>query len=176
MLIIRLAGQGERVDEYQNAFGAKKYGKSPTTKLVMAESIFVEPDKVFYNINYGLLEYGAGTMAVGKDVYVLQKNARKNTKNAVRGAFRDACKFDTSINKYASPKLYKKEVARFLGDFKEYHQDTLANNERYNKFIAWCEMSPERQGYLNLFNSTNDHNTKIQIIESVKKYVGYIEL
>lgn len=118
MFYIQLAGEGTRVETYQNAFGAQKQAKSKTVKLVLLELMYEEDIQNFSYYNYGLLEYGSGTVALGKDVYVVQKNARKNTKNAVRGAIRDACQFNDTINKYAEPEMYRREIARFKGDFR----------------------------------------------------------
>ena len=146
---IKLEGQGQSTTLYQNAFGAQKYGVSPSTKVHLEEATLVTNDDSVYIQDYGIKSYSSGTFAVGRDVYAAQTDPRKNTKNAIRACFRDACEFNDNINKYANPAAYEREYNRFTGNFKAL---TLAGdlamtdtNTRIEKFKTWCNADDSRK-------------------------------
>lgn len=148
---IDLEGQGTLTTSYQNAFGAKTTGVAPSTNVHLIESIPSTEDDVFYWYDYGVRSYSAGTFAVGRDIYVAQSDPRKNTKNAVRACFRDACKFDDTINKYADPSACEKELNRFTGNLKALamasKKGNVASTDRVEKFKAWCNATEARKAY-----------------------------
>lgn len=118
-IAIALDGQDQTEEHYQNAFGAQKTGVAPAIKVHLMEAIPDLEKNGFYQFDYGVQSYSAGTYAIGQNIYATQTDPRKNAKNAIRASFRDACKFNDSINKYANPKGYEKEYNRFTGNFKE---------------------------------------------------------
>lgn len=168
---IALKGQGETSTLYQNAYGAKKVGVAPSIDVRLIEII---PDQNnYYHYDYGVQSYSAGTFAVGMHIFAAQEDPRKNTKNAIRASFRDACKFDESINKYSNPAAYKQELNRFSGNFKAGAEDKekhYANaNIKIEKFIAWCNTEDEnkdlRQAMLRMMNA---------IYPTIDAKIGYI--
>lgn len=155
---IALEGQGESSTLYQNAYGAKKVGVAPSINVRLLEIIPNSDSYHFYD--YGVQSYSSGTFAVGMNIFAAQEDPRKNTKNAIRASFRDACKFDDSINKYANPADYEREYNRFTGNFKagaDANKKLYADaNAKIEKFIAWCNTEDEnkdiRQAMLRMMN------------------------
>jgi hypothetical protein len=134
----------------------------------------------FYYYDYGIQSYGAGTFAVGRYVYTAEKDPRKNTKNAVRGVFRDACKFNDKINKYADSKAYENEYNRFTGNFKagaiEKGKVLAPLKAKIEKFITWCNQNEAQKVYLVSFNTFGDNlKMKSNYIEALKNMGIYKE-
>ncbi|MHC1714861.1 MAG: hypothetical protein AB9858_04595 [Acidaminococcaceae bacterium] len=169
---ISLDGQGESTATYQNAFGAKTSGVAPAINVHLLEAIPSIEDNTFYFHDYGVISYTAGTFALGMNVYAAQTDPRKNTKNAVRGCFRDACQFNQSINKYANPNAYENEYNRFTGNFKkltlnETKKDTKLGI-RIAKFITWCNSNATHRQYLMpLSNFDNNYTLIINYIDNL---------
>lgn len=174
---IDLEGQGQSTTLYQNAYGAQKVGVAPSTNVHLREAIPNLDDNTIYQYDYGVQSYSSGTFAMGRDVVAAQTDPRKNAKNSVRGCFRDACQINDAINKYANPNAYKKELNRFIGNFKplalaqEKINDTT--NAKIEKFKAWCNADKIRKGYLAPLGTTNDINFIISYIDNLAKMGVY---
>lgn len=140
------AGEGTTVDHYQNAFGAGFDAAVPTVNVHLVEMAGDIADNTFYSYDYGVQSYSAGSFAIGKDVFAKEKNPRKNTKNAIKTMMKAACAQNTSINKYASPKAYAQEAARYEGRFKEMAMEKkiaqAKSNAEIEEFLAWCKTIP----------------------------------
>lgn len=175
---IELEGTGTQIDQYQNAYGAQATGLSPTVNVHLTETIVNDDGSKFFSIDYGAQQYGAGTFAIGRDIFVAQKDPRKNTKNAVRGCFRDACKLNESINKYADPGAYQREINRFSGNFKSIEEQDKkiieATNEEINKFKDWCSLDPKRKMYADPLKNMTSLKQKAVYINMLKKMNVYI--
>lgn len=176
---IDLKGQGQSTTLYQNAFGAQKVGVAPATNVHLRESVPNIDDNTFYQYDYGIQSYSAGTFAVGRDIYAAQTDPRKNTKNAVRGCFRDACIFNDNINKYADPNAYEKEINRFTGNFKPISltqgKTNADANAKIEKFKAWCNADKTRENYLIALDMINDTNLMAIYIDNLVKMGIYQE-
>lgn len=168
ILKISLEGQGTSVDYYQNTYGATKTGVAPTTNVHLFEAIIDSKDNELYAHDYGIKSYTAGTFALGRDIFS-QKDPRINTKNAVRGCFRDACTFNQSINKYANPAAYELETDRFTGNFKPLavaaHKMLAEQNAKLEKFKQWCNSDSSRSNYLVALNNIPTFQQKIAFID-----------
>lgn len=179
IITIYLHGQGQSSTLYQNAFGAQKTGVAPAINVQLMEVIIDPTDNLAYSWDYGIQSYGAGTFAVGMNIYAAQTDPRKNAKNAIRGCFRDACKFNEDINKYANPKAYEQEYNRFTGNFKagsiEREKATSGLKERIEKFKTWCNAEDWRKGYLVFLDMYKTLEEKITYIEAVKSTGFYKE-
>lgn len=175
---IYLRGQGRAYSTYQNAFGATAVGTAPAVNVGLIETV-VDIDEKYYSYDYWVSSYSAGTFAVGRSIFAAQESPRKNAKNSVRAIFRDACKFDNSINKYASPALYELEVARYMGDFQA--TEKIRNklfagvNTRIEKFVAWCKQDVARTGYLSPIEQTQSLDFKINYINTLIQMGMYKE-
>ena len=195
VIIIKLHGQGERITQYQNAFGAQYMGVAPAVNVSLMEGSVDPVDGKQYSVDYGIKSYSSGSYAIGRNIYAAQNDPRKNTKNAVSGIFRDACKFDESINKYANPIGYEMEVNRFIVNFKAGRKSTkklfgvasttteLANKEttvtesastldyaltmRIDRFVSWCKSNSVRSAYLELLASFKTPQQKINYISKI---------
>jgi len=176
---IELKGQGQSVSYYQNAFGAQSTGFAPSTNVHLIEIIPNTNDNRFYQYDYGVQSYSAGTFAIGRDIYAAQKDPRKNAKNAIRGCFRDACIFDGSINKYANQAAYEKEINRFTGNFKPLslgiEKTKTETNDKIEKFMTWCNADSSRKAYLVPLEMYSDSNLKIIYIDQFIKMGVYKE-
>lgn len=181
---IDLEGQGESTTLYQNAYGAQKVGVAPSTNVHLQEEIPNIEDNTFYQHDYGVKSYSAGTFAIGRNVYAAQTDPRKNAKNSVRGCFRDACKFDDTISKYADPNAYEIELNRFKGNFKslalakekvEKAEKAIvtSNNDKIEKFKTWCNTDAVRKAYLVPLGTSNDINFILSYIDSLVKIGVY---
>lgn len=186
LVILTLEGQGYSTQLYQNAFGAQKIGAAPSTNVHLMEAVPDNNDKCFKVYDYKVQAYTAGTFAVGRTIFAAETDPRKNTKNAIRGCIRDACKFNESINKYANPKVYEIETSRFTGNFqetatslKEYHKKTMSNeysvNARIEKFKAWCAKDSIRKPYLNSFQMMTTNELKLNFIDTLIAAEMYVE-
>jgi hypothetical protein len=176
---IELHGQGQASTLYQNAYGAQAVGIAPAVNVRLIEAIADGDNDTFYLYDYGTQSYSAGTFALGRKIYTTQKDPRINTKNAVRGTFRDACKFNETINKYADPAAYEQEFDRFTGNLKELSiaQEKALNeqNARIEKFKEWCNADETRKGYLMPLNSNNSRAFVIAYIDNLIKTGIYKE-
>lgn len=179
IVTIDLEGQGSNVDYYQNAFGAKSAGVSQTVNVHLVEALPASNNNSFAWIDYGVQAYGAGTFAIGRDIFAAQTDPRKNVKNAVRGCFRDACKLNESINKYANPAAYEKEVNRFTGNFEAVVAADQKTNSvalgKIKKFEDWCKAEKMRESYLIGLNGFTNINQKIIFIDQMIKMGVYKE-
>lgn len=179
IVTIDLEGQGSNVDYYQNAFGAKSAGVSQTVNVHLVEALPASNNNSFAWIDYGIQAYGAGTFAIGRDIFAAQTDPRKNVKNAVRGCFRDACKLNESINKYANPAAYEKEVNRFTGNFEAVVAADQKTNSvalgKIKKFEDWCKANKMRESYLIGLNSFTNIDQKIILINQAIKMGIYKE-
>lgn len=194
-LVVRidLVGEGTSVDYYQNAYGAKAAGVAPTITIHLVEALPAAPNEQFYMYDYGNIPYGAGTIAVGRNIYNIQDDPRKLTKNAVRASFRDACKLNEDINKYVNPAGYQKELNRFKGDFKVISDNAKAKisgkkeiqvfnnitadaNERIERFRAWAKADPSRNPYLVAIDNIGDTDKKLFFIDTSIKLGVYAEI
>ena len=179
IVTIDLEGQGSNVDYYQNAFGAKSAGVSQTVNVHLVEALPASNNNSFAWIDYGVQAYGAGTFAIGRDIFATQTDPRKNVKNAVRGCFRDACKLNESINKYANPAAYEKEVNRFTGNFEAVVAADQKTNSvalgKIKKFEDWCKADKMRESYLIGLNGFTNINQKILFIDQMIKMGVYKE-
>lgn len=179
IVTIDLEGQGSNVDYYQNAFGAKSAGVSQTVNVHLVEALPASNNNSFAWIDYGVQAYGAGTFAIGRDIFAAQTDPRKNVKNAVRGCFRDACKLNESINKYANPAAYEKEVNRFTGNFEAVVAADQKTNSvalgKIKKFEDWCKADKMRESYLIGLNGFTNINQKIIFIDQMIKMGVYKE-
>lgn len=179
IVTIDLEGQGSNVDYYQNAFGAKSAGVSQTVNVHLVEALPASNNNSFAWIDYGVQAYGAGTFAIGRDIFAAQTDPRKNVKNAVRGCFRDACKLNESINKYANPAAYEKEVNRFTGNFEAVVAADQKTNSvalgKIKKFEDWCKADKMRESYLIGLNGFTNINQKILFIDQMIKMGVYKE-
>lgn len=179
IVTIDLEGQGSNVDYYQNAFGAKSAGVSPTINVHLVEALPNRYGNAFSWVDYGVQAYGSGTFAIGRDIFTAQSDPRKNVKNAVRGCFRDACKLNESINKYANPAAYEREFNRFTGNFEVASASDKKNNatalERIKKFEDWCKADKLRESYLIGLNSFTNIDQKIILIDQAIKMGVYKE-
>lgn len=174
IVTIDLEGQGSKVDYYQNAFGAKSAGVSQTVKVHLVEALPANNSNSFAWIDYGVQAYGAGTFAIGRDIFAAQTDPRKNVKNAVRGCFRDACSFNKNINKYANPTAYQNEEDRYNGNFtalaKEREDSEALNKVRIAKFKAWCEEDAP-DSYVR-----KSYYTNMQTFKNITEQMQYIDL
>lgn len=180
VVTIRLLGQGTSIDSYQNAFGAQYYGSAPTVNVQLVEVLIDPVNDTDYGVDYGVQSYGAGTFALGRDIFAAQSNPRKNTKNAVRGVFRDACKLNDKINKYANPLAYGKEYARFTGDFKKFEEIDQREKApllaKIEKFEAWCNENDTQKAYLAGLNTFGDNlQAKVNYINTLVQMGVYKE-
>ena len=185
LIKITLEGQGTRTTYYQNAFGAQTVGIAPATNVHLVEATLNTNKDGFLLYDYGTQSYSAGTFAMGRNIFVAQSDPRKNAKNAIRGCFRDACKFDESINKYANPFAYEKEYDRFVGNFSPSPLIAVKNvrteaeeNERLEQlntwrnaeiakieaFKVWCNADDSRNIYLTALDKENSVELKIDYI------------
>ncbi|MEG1727151.1 MAG: hypothetical protein RR321_04455 [Acidaminococcaceae bacterium] len=170
IVTMELGGEGTSASQYQNAFGATATGVAPTVYVQLIELIADKSTGMLYQFDYGMQSYGAGTYSVGRYIYAAEENPRKNTKNSVRAVFRDACKYNDKINKYANPRAYEHEYNRFTGKFKE---DTMAAEKinapyiaRIKKFEAWCNEKDANKVYLESINAFgNNILAKISYID-----------
>ncbi|MEG1915014.1 MAG: hypothetical protein RR089_08125, partial [Acidaminococcaceae bacterium] len=110
----------------------------------------------------------------------IEKDPRKNTKNAVRGVFRDACKYNDKINKYANPAVYENELARFTGDFKKAAQIKKAAQApliaKIEKFETWCNASDANKVYLASLNTFGSNlEMKVNFINTLTQMGVYKE-
>ena len=180
---IELEGEGTSSQMYQNAYGAKTVGIAPTINVHLLESISDTGEgygeqhadsEAFYSHDYGTQSYGAGTFAVGRQVYAAQTDPRKNVKNAVRASFRDACDFNQNINKYAAPAAYESELNRFTGNFKV---QMIAFNKQYapqlakiKKFAEWCNADATRKEHwtaMTFFYNSGGPNNAVMYIDKM---------
>ena len=95
--------------------GEKLVGKYATVKVALKETVAI--DGKFYSYDYGVKEYDSSMLRVAGYVVASEDDPRINTKNAVNDCITDACKLDTKVNRYADPAAYKKEQARYKGEF-----------------------------------------------------------
>ena len=172
IITLLLNGQGQSATHYQNAFGATAIGIAPAVSVSLIELLIDQSDLKPYSITYGPLEYSAGTFAVGRNIYAAQTDPRKNAKNALRGIFRDACKLNEDINKYANPVAYEYEYNRFIGDFKKAEtlrqktSGTLIN--KIEKFEIWCKSNETNKVYLEAINALgNNLQMKVEFINTL---------
>lgn len=106
---IELAGTGTETDARGNVY--------PTVKVHMLES--VSDGQQLYTYDYGVKEYSSSLFAVMGYIVSNETDTRKHTKNAVKAAISEACKFNDKINRYADPAKYQAEVDRYNGSFQE---------------------------------------------------------
>lgn len=176
---IDLEGQGQSTTLYQNAFGAQKVGISPSTKVHLIEVVPNADDNNFYKYDYGIKSYSAGTVAIGRDIFVVQPDPRKNTKNSIRGCFRDACEFNESINKYANPAAYEQEYNRFTGNFKPLtfalEKVNADATTKIEKFKSWCNADESRKAFLAPLDIFSNTSLKINYINNLIKLGAYKE-
>ena len=190
LVIIELKGSGTTTDTYQNAFGAKTTVLVPTTKLSVMEALVNRKDGKYGSYSSGTLEYSAGSLALGRDVYVGGTDPRKRTKNAIKDAIKDICTENTSINKYADPDAYQNEKDRYSGNFykiaernavkaREHAAVTKDQKERIEKFKAYCLKDKNSILYGlwtgSLYIWENDPETILPIIDSMKEQGLYKE-
>lgn len=169
---IELKGQGQSSDLYQNAYGAQTTGVAPTVNVNLKEFIVDMTDKKLHGLDYGVKSYGSGTFAVGRSVYAVEKDPRKNTKNAIRASFRDACRFNETINKYADPTAYEQEYNRFTGAFKTfaavYGKAAENKNAKIEKFKQWCDADETRKSHWIAVSSSHTDFAIAYINELIK--------
>lgn len=179
IITIFLQGQGQSTTLYQNAFGAQKTGIAPAINVQLKEVIIDPNDNAVYSWDYGVQSYSAGTFAIGMNIYAAQTDPRKKAKNAIRACFRDACKFNEDINKYANPTAYENEHNRFVGNFKPLaltqEKANAEANAKIEKFQAWCNADEIRKAYLAPLSTTNDINFIISYIDNLAKIGVYTE-
>ena len=168
IITIELEGTGVRTEHYQNAYGAQSEGISPTVKVHLKEGDKDISDNKVYAFDYGTVEYGKGTFALGRDIFVVDKDPRRNVKDSVKARMRDACTFNMSgINEYANPFEYSLEVARFKGDFKtltEVREKYVQNLEmQIHKFENWMKDDPVYSVYYPEFEKFSDQQKLVYI-------------
>lgn len=143
---ISLEGTGVSVDQYSNAFGATTAAAAPSVNVHLIERVGDYDDNQFYGYDYGVQSYSKGTDSIGRYVFAVDTDPRRNAKDSVNAAMRDACKLNTSINKYASPKIYEREHARYQGQFKEMAIEKKAleskDEAEIEEFLKWCKTIP----------------------------------
>lgn len=183
-IIVKIAfgGTGTGVNYYQNAFGAQASGAYPTTNLQVVEFMPDESTHSFLSYDYGMQSYGAGTFALGRTIFAIETNPRKNTKNAIKAYIHDICVFNDNINKFADHEAYEIEYNRFTGNFKPIHEAQekrqAETKARIDKFISWCNtnLDPEvAKGYIMGMNTLADDNTKLAYINYMKNMGFYKE-
>lgn len=179
IITIYLKGQGEAYTQYQNAYGAKATGVAPAINVGLLE-IILEPTGDDYSFwDYGVSSYSAGTVSAGRFIFAVQEDPRKNAKNAIRGVFRDACKFDETINRYANPTAYSIETDRYSGNFQaareKYNKIYGAINARIAKFMQWCKSDSTRADYLLPLNIFTTPEQKLNYIDGFIKMGVYKE-
>lgn len=168
VITITLEGTGVRTDHYQNAYGAQSEGVSPTVKVHLMEGDKDITDNKVYVFDYGTAEYGKGTFALGRDIFVVDKDPRRNVKDSVKAQMRDACTFNMSgINEYANPFEYSLEVARYKGDFKtltEAREKFVQDLEiQIHKFEDWMKNDPVYSMYFSEFEKFSDQQKLVFI-------------
>lgn len=177
---IDLEGEGTSVQNYQNAYGAQATGYAPGVNVHLVEAMPNSAGTEFIPCDYGTKLYSSGTFAVGMGIYAAQTDPRKNTKNAVRGSFRDACKFNDKINKFVNPLAYELEVARYQGNFekcREIHNKMYGPAlDKIKKFEAWCNADATRAPYLGGLNAMTSIDQKMIYINQMEKMGVYKEV
>lgn len=185
LVIINLEGTGTSVDHYQNAFGAKVDGVAPSVFVRVKEIVIDRKTGTYDGMDYGRQEYTAGTIAWGRDVYAVNTNPRTNVKNAVKAAINDVCRIDKSINKYANPTKYQKEIDRYYGRFEkinkaekqealEKEQKEAPDRARVAKFLEWAKKQPGLEMVVNMVKN-NGTEFGLQTIEMYKAMGLYVE-
>ena len=111
---------------------------------------------------------------------------RRNAKNAIKAALKDACSLNQAINKYANPTAYAIEQDRFYGNFKKAHDLQSQQKEtkstqgallraRVDKFVEYVHNHPEL-GVANLVDANrNDLSLMGQIMDMYIKTGLYKE-
>lgn len=119
VLKLDLVGTGSSTNTFQNVFGAQKSITVPTVKIVRSEHVADPSDMTLYGVTYDIVEYQPNVMPLGGNLYS-SADARKNTKNGVRGYIRDYCTWQgDQINKYADMAGYNRYSNAYTGDFKK---------------------------------------------------------
>lgn len=176
MVQIELAGETTTSTNYQNAYGAKTTGYAPAIKVHLSEALPKTNGIEFTNVDYGIQTYSSGTFALGMNIYAAETDPRKNVKNAVRAAFRDACKLNEQINKYVDPMGAEIEIARFSGDFEKMEE---LQTKKYapaiteiERFTAWCNADETKKVYLQGLEMMPSIEQKLAYINQLKS-MGY---
>ncbi len=183
---VKLEGTGVSVDHYQNAFGAKVDGVAPSTFVHIKEVTVDRKNYDVYGWDYGTQEYTAGTFSLGRVVAAADTDPRRNAKNAIKAALKDACSQNEKINKYVDPEAYEIDQNRFHGYFKKANEiqkqqkDAIIAKEaplraRVDKFVDYIHNHPEL-GVTNLVDANrNDLSTLKQMMEMYIKMGLYKE-
>lgn len=120
LLEIKVTGISSHTDTYQNAFGAKSYITVPDVNVHFLELIGERSTSnrwMIQTVNADLV-YHPQSYAMGRDLYVANRNDRTLVKNSVRGTIRDRGKF-LPPNKYVYRDAYKLYEAGYYADWKK---------------------------------------------------------
>jgi len=116
---LKVTGLGTETDSYQNAFGAKSNITVPNVMIHYTEYLGerITDQRYMLQTFDGDFSYRPQSYALGRDLYVANKNDRTLVKNCVRGLIRDIGKFNPP-NKYAYPDKYERYSHIYYGDYK----------------------------------------------------------
>jgi hypothetical protein len=116
---IKVTGLGTETDTYQNAFGAKSNITVPNVNIHYTEYLGerITGHRYMFQTFDNDFSYRPQSYALGRDLYVANKNDRTLVKNCVRGLIRDIGKFNPP-NKYAYPDKYERYSHIYYGDYK----------------------------------------------------------
>ncbi|MBP2636017.1 MAG: hypothetical protein H6Q72_1924 [Firmicutes bacterium] len=116
---LKVTGLGTETDTYQNAFGAKSNITVPNVNIHYTEYLGerITGHRYMFQTFDGDFSYRPQSYALGRDLYVANKDDRTLVKNCVRGLIRDIGKFNPP-NKYAYPDKYERYSHIYYGDYK----------------------------------------------------------
>lgn len=116
---LKVTGLGTETDTYQNAFGAKSNVTVPTVEIHYTEQLGerITGNRYMFQTFDNDFSYRPQSYAIGRDLYVANKDDRTLVKNCIRGLIRDIGNFNPP-NKYAYPDQYERYSHIYYGDYK----------------------------------------------------------
>ncbi len=116
---LKVTGIGTETDTYQNAFGAKYNITVPNVQIHYYEMLGerITGHRYMMQTFDGDYSYRPQSFALGRDLYVANRDDRTLVKNCVRWLIRDIGKFNPP-NKYAYPDIFEMYSRKYYGDYK----------------------------------------------------------